>query len=201
VIPYTTIIDRETGGVETFRGLRGGVIDEPDAPVKAFLVQYVIARESSGSADLPENRRKVLLWSADGARERYVETMEGSEVVSRTTALPVPSVGTIIKGVSLLSPTTASVQFDTTNSRASSADSGWLETHTAVVFFRSTGRPLRSEDRLLNPLGIQVTSYRRDDESAASSQLSTATPGATPPPGASPAGATSTDPYGFVAAP
>jgi type IV secretion system protein VirB8 len=37
----------------------------------------------------------------------------------------------------------------------------------AVVSFRFTGQPMRMEDRLLNPLGFQVTAYRRDAETAA----------------------------------
>ena len=39
--------------------------------------------------------------------------------------------------------------------------------YAAVVGFRYTGQPMRAEDRYLNPLGFQVTAYRRDAETAA----------------------------------
>jgi type IV secretion system protein VirB8 len=36
--------------------------------------------------------------------------------------------------------------------------------YTAVIGFKFSGTPMRAEDRFLNPLGFQVTSYRRDAE-------------------------------------
>jgi type IV secretion system protein VirB8 len=34
----------------------------------------------------------------------------------------------------------------------------------AIISFRFVGAPMRMEDRLINPLGFQVTTYRRDAE-------------------------------------
>ena len=49
--------------------------------------------------------------------------------------------------------------------RAIGAERAW----TAVVAFRYTGAPMTMGDRFLNPLGFQVTSYRRDAETVAGS--------------------------------
>jgi type IV secretion system protein VirB8 len=34
----------------------------------------------------------------------------------------------------------------------------------AVMNYRFVGEPMRMEDRLINPLGFQITRYRRDPE-------------------------------------
>ena len=80
-------------------------------------------------------------------------------------------VQTTVKSVSLLSPTTALVRFDTTRKDAGAAI-GEVRSYAAVMSFRYTGAPMRMEDRFLNPLGFQIISYRRDAETA---------PGATAP--------------------
>uniref|UniRef100_UPI0037548267 VirB8/TrbF family protein n=1 Tax=Escherichia coli TaxID=562 RepID=UPI0037548267 len=74
---------------------------------------------------------------------------------------PTTIVSTVIDSVSLLSPTTALVRFETTRRDAGGglAPQGAF---VAVMAFRYTGAPMRMEDRFLNPLGFQVISYRRD---------------------------------------
>ena len=39
-----------------------------------------------------------------------------------------------------------------------------VQPYSAVIGFRYTGAPMRMEDRFVNPLGFQATSYRRDAE-------------------------------------
>jgi len=67
-----------------------------------------------------------------------------------------------IKNIELLTPTTARVRFDLTR-RDPGLDPVTSDWQTLVVF-RFTGEPMRTADRLINPLGFQVTSYRRDGE-------------------------------------
>ncbi|TJW48148.1 MAG: type IV secretion system protein, partial [Mesorhizobium sp.] len=65
--------------------------------------------------------------------------------------------------VSLLNRNTASVRFATTTRRENSSTAdNWV----AVIKFRYTSTPLKNEWRFDNPLGFQVTDYRRDQESA-----------------------------------
>jgi type IV secretion system protein VirB8 len=77
---------------------------------------------------------------------------------SRTTVLQ-----TTIKSVSLISTHSALVRFET--ERRDGDLAGERRAYAAVVGFRYTGAPVRNEDRLNNPLGFQVTAYRRDSES------------------------------------
>ena len=166
VVPYTILVDRQTGYVQTVEGLKPGALTQDAAVTQSFLVQYVIARETFDAADLRENYRKVMLWSAPGARDAYrqdmVKTNPASPLVVNT---PTTIVQTVIKSVSLLTPTTALVRFETTR-RDGGAATGEVRNYAAVLAFRYTGAPMRMEDRFTNPLGFQVVSYRRDAETA-----------------------------------
>jgi type IV secretion system protein VirB8 len=73
----------------------------------------------------------------------------------------------VVKSVTLLSPTTALVRFDAERRDAGSSQAV-VQPYTAAIAFRWSGAPLRLEDRWLNPLGFQVTRYRRDAEAATS---------------------------------
>jgi type IV secretion system protein VirB8 len=64
-----------------------------------------------------------------------------------------------------MSPTTALVRFST--DRRDGEGPVTRMDWAAVVQFGFTGGPLSMEDRLINPLGFQVTHYRRDAEAGA----------------------------------
>jgi type IV secretion system protein VirB8 len=57
----------------------------------------------------------------------------------------------------------------------------------AVVRYRYSTEPMKLEDRFVNPLGFQVTSYRRDPEAVP--------PSAATPPAAAPAANAAPPPY------
>ena len=78
---------------------------------------------------------------------------------------PTTIVQVTIKSISLLTPTTALVRFETTR-RDTGGGVGEVRAYAAVLAFRYSGAPMRMEDRFTNPLGFQVVSYRRDVETA-----------------------------------
>jgi type IV secretion system protein VirB8 len=167
VVPYTILVDRQTGYVETVNGIRPGALSQDQAVTESFLVQYVIARETFDQTDIRENYNKVTLWSAGGAREEYVRDMARSNPTSPLNIYsPATTLAITVKSVALLTPTTALVRFDATR-REPGASSGEQRAYAAVMAFRYTGAPARAEDRFLNPLGFQVTRYRRDAETPA----------------------------------
>lgn len=195
VVPYTIEVDRQTGYVEMVKGLKPGPLSETSAVTQSFLVQYVIARETFDAADLRDNYRKVTLWSAGEARNSYENDMRKTNPSSPLNLYsPTTIVGTTIDSVSLLSPTTALVRFETLR-RDSGGAIAPQGAFVAVMAFRYTGAPMRMEDRFLNPLGFQVISYRRDSNTVGGSAPSLATSGPAviyaapprPPIGAAPA--------------
>jgi type IV secretion system protein VirB8 len=180
VIPYTITVDRQTGYVETARGLQPGALSQDQAVTQSFLVQYVIARETFDATDLREAYHKVLLWSAGEAREGYQHLMQKTTPTSPLNLYaPTTVVSVTVKSVSLLSPTTALVRFDTTRTDAGSP-AGSQQSWAAVMAFRYANAPMTMADRFINPLGFQVTRYRRDAETVAPAMAPL--PAAGPPP-------------------
>ncbi|MGI4879775.1 MAG: virB8 family protein [Janthinobacterium lividum] len=165
VVPYTITVDRQTGAAQLARGVNLGAMSENEALIQSALAQYVIARESLDATDLAANYRKVGLWSAGTARSDYLRAMDrnnpASVLIGATAAT---EIATTITSITQMSPTTALVRF-TTDRREGDGPVARMN-YAAVVQFAFTGGPLSMEDRLVNPLGFQVTHYRRDAESS-----------------------------------
>jgi type IV secretion system protein VirB8 len=167
VVPYTITVDRQTGYVQQISGLQPGALTQDQAVTQSFLVQYVLARESFDATDLREDYRKVLLWSAGDARAQYQSLMQRTTPNSPLNLYsPTTMVSVTIKSVSLLSPTTALVRFDTVRHERESSSAS-QQAYAAVIAFRYTGAPMSMGDRFINPLGFQVVRYRRDAETLA----------------------------------
>lgn len=178
VVPYTITVDRQTGAAQLARGVALGPMAENEALVQSALAQYVIARETLDATDLAANYRKVGLWSAGTARSDYLRAMDRNNPASVLLgATAATEIATTIRSITLMSPTTALVRLST-DRRDGDGPVARMD-YAAVLQFGFTGGPLSMEDRLLNPLGFQVTHYRRDAESASPRVIVPATP-ATP---------------------
>jgi type IV secretion system protein VirB8 len=164
VQPITLLVDRQTGFVQALDPVHPRPIAANEALTQSFLAQYVAAREGFDRATLPADYRKVALWSSGPARSAYLAEMPATNPAS---PLSVYALGTVVnvrvKSVSKLSEGTALVRFDTLRQdRNGYMDTGqpWV----AVIRYRFVDAPMQIEDRLVNPLGFQVITYRRDAE-------------------------------------
>ncbi|WP_067739251.1 virB8 family protein [Novosphingobium naphthalenivorans] len=164
VVPYTLLVDRQTGNVQALKPLDQQAITPDDALVRSFLAQYVTARESFDINALNADYRKVALWSAGDARERYLKAMQASNPASPLKTLPRQAlVETEVRSISSLSADTALVRFATTRTDPGGqrqAGENWA----AVIKYQFSPARMSASDRLLNPLGFQVLRYRRDAE-------------------------------------
>jgi len=164
VVPYTLLVDRQTGYVEALQPLERKTITPDAALTRSFLVQYVIARESFDIDSIRESYRKVALWSAGDARARYMRSMQASNPESPLARLPRQAVVDVkIRSVSSLSSDTSMVRFTTIQSGPNGGAD--VPRHwAAIIRYRFSGDPMSAEDRLVNPLGFQVVRYRRNAE-------------------------------------
>jgi len=165
VEPYTLLVDRQTGYVEALKPLERQAIAPDAALTRSFLVQYVIARESFDLGSIKANYRKAALWSAPEARATYIAATQATNPASPLASLPrTAEIEVQVKSVSSLGPATSLVRFRTHRAdlaASAATDQDWA----AVISFRYSGDPMTVQDRLINPLGFQVTRYRRDAES------------------------------------
>lgn len=164
VEPYTLLVDRQTGHVQALAPLDASIIAPDAALTRSFLVQYVIARESFDAGSVQEDYRKVALWSGAEERQRYVNRMQASNPESPLAF--VPRGGAIrveVRSVSSLSASSALVRFTTAQSLGGGQEQP-PQYWAAVVNYGFSNAAMSEADRLVNPLGFQVTRYRRDAE-------------------------------------
>jgi type IV secretion system protein VirB8 len=164
VEPYTILVDRQTGNVEALSPLGAQTVTPDSALTRSFLVQYVTARESFDASVYDADYRKVGLWSAPEARQRYVALMNANNPLSPLSFLPRGgSIKTEIKSVASLDAKRSIVRFQTVRSDPGArpqAPQHWQ----AIISYGFSEAPMSEADRLINPLGFQVTRYRRDAE-------------------------------------
>jgi type IV secretion system protein VirB8 len=164
VVPYTLLVDRNTGFVEALDPAHPLPIKPQAALTRALLAQYVVARETFDINSLPEQYRNVALWSAESARREYLGLMTRDNPDNPINRYPrTTNVETQVESVSPLGPETALVRYFTEQHNAGQG-AGPRAFWAAVVRFRFSGEPMALSDRLVNPLGFQVVSYRRDQE-------------------------------------
>jgi type IV secretion system protein VirB8 len=164
VVPYTLMVDRQTGYVQQLKPTEPNLIAPDAALTQSLLVQYVIARESYDLNELQADYRKVTLWSAESAQSDYVSGIQVSNPGSPLARYPRSTViETKVKSVSPIGKRTALVRFET---QRRDANAGALPPRSwvAILRYRFSDKPLTMEDRFLNPLGFQVLRYRRDME-------------------------------------
>jgi type IV secretion system protein VirB8 len=164
VVPYTLLVDRETGYIEALRPLDREMISPDHALTRSFLAQYVIAREGFDVDTLNSDYRKVALWSAGEARDRYIVGMQAANPLSPLATLPHRALIDVqVKSISSLNSQIALVRF-TTKRTDPGAQAGLPQSWVAVINWRFSRGDMSADDRLLNPLGFQVVRYRRDAE-------------------------------------
>ncbi|MDP9057595.1 MAG: type IV secretion system protein [Pseudomonadota bacterium] len=164
VVPYTLLVDRNTGFVEALDPAHPLPIKPQTALTQALLAQYVVARETFDINSLPEQYQKVALWSAEAARREYLGLMTRDNPDNPINRYPrTTNVEAQVESVSPLGPDTALVRYFTEQHNAGQG-AGPRAFWAAVVRFRFSGEPMALADRLINPLGFQVVSFRRDQE-------------------------------------
>lgn len=167
VEPYVLTVDRQTGAVEAATTLQNGKLSQNEAVIQAQLAGYVIARETFDSTDLAQQYRRVQMMSSRQVGSAYVAEMAANNPASPLNTLSRGDLVTIrIRSVSLIADGAGLVRFTATRS-ALGAAGGQSTNFVAAISFGFNGRALRAADRYDNPLGFQVTRYRRDVEGSA----------------------------------
>lgn len=162
VEPYVLTVDRQTGAVEAATTLQSGRLSQNEAVIQAQLAGYVIARETFDSTDLPQLYRRVQTMSARPVASAYVAEMAATNPASPLRTLNRGDVVSIkIRSVSLVGEASGLVRFTATRT-ALGAATGPSTNYVSAISFGFNGRPLSQADRFDNPLGFQVTRYRRD---------------------------------------
>lgn len=163
VEPYVVRVDRTTGAVEVLRGLSGAdPVSYDEAVTKSFLATYVRAREGWLPQAAEANFRQVSIMSTPEEQQRWALAYRPTNAESPQVAYgPSADAQVSVRAISFVAPGVANVRFHRTIRRGGQVeDSDWI----ATAAFAYTKAPMGESDRLRNPLGFQVSSYRADPE-------------------------------------
>ena len=171
--PYMVVVDKSTGFVEVKRPMAEGKLTQNEAITDFNLVRYIKARETYDPQALKDNYELAELLSTGAAARQLTDEFSPANphnpvsLFGRLTHVTVN-----IKAITFPNRETALVRFSTTEVKTTSS----IERHwVALVRFQYTSAPARMEYRFQNPLGFQVTDYRRDQETAPRPEASSAT--------------------------
>jgi type IV secretion system protein VirB8 len=186
--PYVVTVDRETGFVQTARSANVANSGAADAVTRSALTLYVLARETFDPADYRDSYQRVMRWSEGAAEQAFAKDWDPRNpdgIQSRVR--PTTRISTTIKSVTLLSAESAIVRYDTV--QTDGAGTPQRRPWSATIGFAFKERALPAEDLYLNPMGFQVTSWRRDAETLDSVPVPQAQAGAPAGIGVGPASA------------
>ena len=165
VEPYVIRVNQASGGVDIVSVLRKtSEITSDEAVGKYFLSTYVRNRESWIAAASADLFKTVAVLSAPGEQEKLA-----AERRPENPASPVnlykngETIGVRVTSVAFINPRVAQVHFaKLVRSPGIGADveANWI----ATINFKYVDTPETEADRLYNPLGFQVVSYRADPE-------------------------------------
>jgi type IV secretion system protein VirB8 len=164
VEPFVVRVDGVTGAVDVMRGLsadKGPVVYE-EAISKYFLAQYVRNREGYLDPAAEDAFRLVSILSAPAEQRRWADAYRGSNPDSPQNLYGEAGEAIVsIRAIGFIGDGVANVRFHRTVRQAQQTiESDWI----ATIAFTYTRAPMAEADRLRNPLGFQVASYRADPE-------------------------------------
>lgn len=162
-------VDNNTGAVDTVKSLDKEVSALPEAVDRAALARYVIDRESYDWETIQTLYDATLLRSAKSLQKEYKFLWDRADSPLKT----MKNYQRIVvknPSVSFIGNQMAQVRFEkyilNTNGELSaqqSETSKWI----ATIAYAYVNAPMTDAERLVNPLGFQVTSYRVDPENIA----------------------------------
>lgn len=191
VVPMAVMVDRQTGHVTTLDPSQPVKLAPDTALTRSMLAQYVTARESLDRATIAGDYRKVALWSAETARSSYFAQMKPGNPDNPFARLPRQiTLQTRIRSVSLLEDGQALVRYDLVQ-RSDTGREARSAPYVSVIRYRFRDKALADADRFINPLGFEVTRYRKDPEAPVTAESPVFPPSEPMLPPNSPATATS----------
>jgi type IV secretion system protein VirB8 len=162
-VPFV-IKEEVSGAITTVAPLKGdNSILYEESTRKYFLARYVISRETYDPAGLAEDYTAVGLMSDREEAQEFERSIAQTNPHSPIRVYGQTAKRLIrVKSISFLNDHLAQVRLSATekNRSGTQAVSEWV----ALVGFRFGLAPALESDRLINPLGFYVTSYRLDQE-------------------------------------
>ncbi|WP_208438059.1 virB8 family protein [Bartonella taylorii] len=162
VEPFVIRVDNSTGIVDTVSALKESPNDYDEAITRYFASKYVRAREGFQTSEAQNNFRLVSLLSSPEEQSRFAAWYAGNNPESPQNVYQNMVATVTIKSISFLSKDLIQVRYYKTVREQNGQEniSHWV----SILNFSYVNARISIADRLINPLGFQVSEYRSDPE-------------------------------------
>jgi type IV secretory pathway component VirB8 len=162
--PYLIRVDSATGVPDIITTLKAEDVGAEEVTQKFFLADYVRARETYDWNTLQVDYDKTRLYSSPVLAKEYAKLFEGDGALDKKYGAKIRAT-VQIQSVVPTSSTTGTVRFSKTTKHLEDSSPGQETRWVATIAFRfNSPTKLRESERLINPFGFQVISYRVDPE-------------------------------------
>ena len=161
VEPFVIRVDNSTGIVDVVTALTGPQTYD-DQVKRYFAAKYVQGLEGYVASEAEPTFKAVTLMSASAEQQRFVDGYSRSSPASPHVLYKGGATSRVaVKSISMLAKNVAAVRYLRTVTRGDEVKTThWIATLTMSF----SGEAMSAGDRLINPLGFQVTDYRADAE-------------------------------------
>lgn len=168
-VPYVIRVDNTTGMVDIITSVKDTEFSSNEALDKYFTSLYVKTREGYHYNLLTQDYTLTQILSSPQVAQDYIKIYEGAnarqEVLKNDNEVSI-DINSVVLGESA-DIKTATIRFNATTSALSNSGKNTVQTSAkvATLSYEYSPADLTTEDeRLQNPLGFKVTTYRIDDE-------------------------------------
>ncbi len=163
-VPYVIRVDNTTGVPDIVTTLTDKKISSDDVMNKYWLAQYVRTRETYDWYSLQKDYTMVGLLSSKSVGEEYAQLFNGQHALDKQFKNDVRSTVEIISVVPN-EKNTGTVRFIKTSKRVDQPGPGISTKWVATVAYEfQAATDMKESERLINPFGFQVLTYRVDPE-------------------------------------
>lgn len=160
-VPFMIKINETTGYVGPVRRVDMTKYTPNEAMIEYFVSRYILARERVDARDVSIRHKEVQMLSNKTAAEKYVHWIKKSPRSPLRIYKKDETRSVYITAMNHLNTNAVHVEFETTDTlRKTTQKRYWA----AVLDFEFVNLPEDNEFRFDNPLGFQVTNYRKDQK-------------------------------------
>jgi type IV secretion system protein VirB8 len=165
--PLVLRVDNATGAVDVITAMRQSETSYGETIDKYFLNLYVLDRESYDYNTIQQLYDTTALLSDADVQKEYGAMFEGDQardkILNNHTRIIVK-----IRSITLGNSGESAVVRFTTQTKHLNGVVDPAKNYVATIGYTYVSAPISEENRRINPLGFQVTSYRIDHESVVS---------------------------------
>lgn len=163
-IPYVIRVDSATGVPDVITTLKSKEVSHDEVMNKFWLAQYVRARETYDWFTLQKDYETVGLFSSEQVGAAYASLFSGKKALNKqygdSTKIIVEIIS-IVPGDNGIGTVRFSKRIKRLNEEGQGIVTKWIAT---IAYEYLNPSSLKESERLQNPFGFQVVSYRIDPE-------------------------------------